>query len=250
MARAPGSDKRPRRTFVRSPQAVPWEKAAPVGCCHGSAKRRSCPRRPRARVCLRKGCGRKYLPRRWNQHYCQDPDCLREVRRWQAAKRQARRRQDEKVKAQHAETQRQRRKAQRQGAAAEPPPTPQPSQSPQPHRVAPARGHAARIFFPRVCATGQDASSRFAVRMVSGPAFAALTVVRRCAGFVIANVSGMCEALSEANRRASASMTPPANAAANPNTTALPRCQRPRRTRERWPLPRRSTLDCRAFRTP
>ena len=60
-------------------------------------------------VCLRKGCGRKYQPRRWNQRYCQDPECLRLVRRWQAARRQAERRQDEAAKAQHAEAERVRR---------------------------------------------------------------------------------------------------------------------------------------------
>ena len=43
---------------------------------------------------MRKGCGREYQPRRWNQRYCQDPECQREIRRWQAARRQARRRQD------------------------------------------------------------------------------------------------------------------------------------------------------------
>ena len=53
-------------------------------------------------MCLRKGCGRKYQPRRWNQRYCQDPECLRQLRRWQAAQRQARRRQDDAIKAEHA----------------------------------------------------------------------------------------------------------------------------------------------------
>ena len=54
-------------------------------------------------LCLRKGCGRKYQPRRWNQRYCQDPECLREVRRWQAARRQAKRRQDAASRARHAQ---------------------------------------------------------------------------------------------------------------------------------------------------
>ena len=60
-------------------------------------------------MCLRKGCGRRYQPRRWNQHYCQDPECLRQLRRWQAAQRQARRRQDDAVKAEHAAAERKRR---------------------------------------------------------------------------------------------------------------------------------------------
>jgi hypothetical protein len=105
-----------------------------VGCRHHKPNGR---RRPRARLCLRKGCGRKYTPRRWNQRYCQDAECLRLVRRWQTAKRQAERRQDEAVKAKHAEAQ----KARRQRASS----SPQPPKDPD---VAAARGHAAKIFSP------------------------------------------------------------------------------------------------------
>ena len=97
-------------------------------------------RRPRPRLCLRKGCGRKYQPRRWNQRYCQDPECLRLVRRWQAARRQARRRQDDAAKTQHAQAQR----ARRQRAISSP-------QAPQKPEVAAARGHAAKIFLPPCC---------------------------------------------------------------------------------------------------
>ena len=110
-----------------------------MGCHHDSPKcrHRTSPRRPRARICVRKGCGCKYQPRRWNQRYCQDPECQRQVRRWQAARRQARRRHDAAVKAQHAEAQR----ARRQHA----PSTPQAPQKPE---VTPARGHAAEILLP------------------------------------------------------------------------------------------------------
>ena len=110
-----------------------------MGCRHGNPKtrRRTRPRRPRTRVCLRKGCGGTYQPRRWNQRYCHDPQCQRLVRRWQAARRQARRRQDAAAKAQHAEAQRARR--QRIGCA---------PQAPQNATVAPARGHAAKIILP------------------------------------------------------------------------------------------------------
>jgi hypothetical protein len=94
-------------------------------------------RRPRTRVCLRKGCGRIYQPQRANQRYCQDPECLRLVRRWQAAKRQAKRRQEDEVKAQHAEAER----ARRRRATASP-------QAPKPPEVGAARGHAAKIFSP------------------------------------------------------------------------------------------------------
>jgi len=84
---------------------------------------------------MRKGCGRKYQPRRWNQRYCQEPECQREVRRWQAARRQARRRQDVVVKTRHAQAEKQRR--QRAKVA------PKTVENPD---VAPARGHAAENF--------------------------------------------------------------------------------------------------------
>ncbi len=61
------------------------------------------------RLCLRKDCGTRFQPIRWNQRYCQRPDCLREVRRWQAAKRQRRRRQSPQQRQQHAQAERQRR---------------------------------------------------------------------------------------------------------------------------------------------
>jgi hypothetical protein len=127
-------DKRPRRTLARSPRAVPWERA-PVGHRHDKPNCRC--RRPRTRVCLRKGCGRKYQPRRWNQRYCQDPECLRLVRRWQASKRQAKRRQDEAAKSQHAEAEHVRRQR-----------IPSSPQAPKPPEIGAARGHAARIFLP------------------------------------------------------------------------------------------------------
>ena len=54
------------------------------------------------RTCLRKGCGRIFDARSGNQRYCQDPECLRLVRRWQAAKRQRMRRQRPKVREERA----------------------------------------------------------------------------------------------------------------------------------------------------
>jgi len=67
----------------------------------------------RRRLCLRKGCGRIFQPRRWNQRYCQDPACLRLVRRWQAAKRQRQRRQNAEHRQGHCEAERRRRKERR-----------------------------------------------------------------------------------------------------------------------------------------
>lgn len=66
------------------------------------------------RICLRKGCGRSYQPRHWKQRYCQDLECLKEVRRWQALKRQQRRRERPEVRRQRAAAERERRARQRE----------------------------------------------------------------------------------------------------------------------------------------
>lgn len=71
------------------------------------------------RICLRKGCGRGFQPRQWNQRYCQDPECLGEVRRWQAAKRQRQRRATPEGRQRHAEEECRRR--QRDSSQADPP---------------------------------------------------------------------------------------------------------------------------------
>jgi hypothetical protein len=85
----------------------------------------------RPRVCLRKDCARVYQPRRWNQRYCQEPECLKEVRRWQNAQRQEQRRRRPEVREQHATAERQRRARRRQARASamlgEPSPTGAPS---------------------------------------------------------------------------------------------------------------------------
>ena len=66
------------------------------------------------RLCLRKNCGNRFRPVRWNQRYCQQAHCLREVRRWQAAKRQRRCRQSPQQRQQHAQAERQRRNRKKQ----------------------------------------------------------------------------------------------------------------------------------------
>jgi len=133
------------------PRAFPLGVAPPVGTCQSTGKdRRSARgRRPRRRTCLRKGCGRKYLPRRWNQRYCQDPECLREVRRWQAARRQAKRRRDIRVKAQHTQAEKERRERAKVA--------PKAIENPE---IAPARGHAAKKISLSPYATGQAATNR------------------------------------------------------------------------------------------
>ena len=72
------------------------------------------------RICLRKGCGRRYRARQWNQRYCQDPECLRLVRRWQATKRQRQCRAAPEASQRHAQAERARREQGR--ARSRPPP--------------------------------------------------------------------------------------------------------------------------------
>lgn len=81
--------------------------------------------RLQSRICLRKGCGRIFQPQCWNQRYCQDPGCLKLVRRWQAAKRQRQRRSRPEVRQERAAAVRQRRARHREqcgdeGAARDP----------------------------------------------------------------------------------------------------------------------------------
>jgi hypothetical protein len=66
------------------------------------------------RICHRKGCGRVFSPQSWNQRYCQDPECLRLLHRWQAAKRQRRRRSQPQHRQAHAAAERQRRTQRRE----------------------------------------------------------------------------------------------------------------------------------------
>ena len=214
-------DKRPRRTFARSPRAVPWENALPWAIVMISQTAVADDRGPR--VCLRKGCGRKYQPRRWNQRYCQDPECLRLVRRWQAAKRQAKRRQDEAAKAQHAEAERVRRQRV--------PSSPQPPQAASELRRRVVTQQ--KFFRPLPCATGRGAMSRLRSRAAARHATAAPPAVRPFAGSWIANASGSSVALSEAAGHASRSTRPPGRGVADSNPTPSARQPHRRRLRDR-----------------
>ena len=75
-------------------------------------------RRFPSRACLRKGCGQVFQPRRWNQRYCRSPHCLREVLRWQAAKRQRLFRQSAENRKRHAQAEARRRREKKEAAAA------------------------------------------------------------------------------------------------------------------------------------
>jgi hypothetical protein len=81
---------------------------------NSSTSRRSVRRsRLRPRICLRKDCNRKFQPRRRNQLYCQDPQCQRKLRRWQAARRQRNRRATAEGRGKHAQAERERRQRRR-----------------------------------------------------------------------------------------------------------------------------------------
>lgn len=83
------------------------------------------------RICLRKGCGNRFCPQRWNQRFCQDPQCKREVQRWQAAKRQRRSRESSEGRERHRQRERQRRERQREQPPPQPPPSDPTSSSPE-----------------------------------------------------------------------------------------------------------------------
>ena len=61
------------------------------------------------RICLCKDCGRRFQARSYNQRYCQEPECLNKVRRWQGTKRQRAWRAGAERRQRHAEVERQRR---------------------------------------------------------------------------------------------------------------------------------------------
>ena len=97
------------------------------------------------RPCLAKGCERSYQARLWNQRYCQHPDCLRAVRRWQATKRQRERRAEPEERQKHAEAERERRKH-----APKPPPA---GESPSADAAPPdgAWSRSKKLFPHRLC---------------------------------------------------------------------------------------------------
>ncbi len=85
-------------------------------CAARAAQERRARKLP-VRCCLRKGCRHRFRPKRNNQRYCQDPNCLRLVRRWQAAKRQQRRRAQEEHRRARATSERKRRQQRKADAA-------------------------------------------------------------------------------------------------------------------------------------
>ena len=138
------------------------------------------------RSCLRKGCGRRFQARRYNQRYCQDPECLREVRRWQG--RNGNGSADPNLRDASGTL---RRNASGENSGRRQPPSHRktslpPGTAPAENR---ARGHAAdgiRRFFATVPAV----MSRRGILLASRRRIVATTAVRPCIRLATANVSG------------------------------------------------------------
>ena len=136
--------------MTHSPRAFPLGASTSRGHPQGKRKhnRSARARQPRPRNCLRKECNRKYKPRCRIQRYCQEPECLRQVRRWQAARRQAKRRKDAHVRSQRAEAEKVRRQQTKVVA-----------QAVENTEVTPAHGHVDELFFRFRSAIGQAATN-------------------------------------------------------------------------------------------
>ena len=92
------------------------------------------------RRCLRKGCNKVFQPRRWNQRYCQEQQCMQQLRRWQAAKRQQRHRAKLENRQRHQQAERRRRRQQRAQRSARSPGTVSSGGKPPPPTIRGATG--------------------------------------------------------------------------------------------------------------
>ena len=131
------------------------------------------------RTCLRKGCGRRYRARHWRQRYCREPDCLRELRRWQAAKRQRKRRATVEGREKHAQAERERRRRKKIEA------TPSCTSARDG-----ARGHAIKKFLPGRFAIGPAVSNLLELPFEPPHTTAAMSAARLCVVYKTANASG------------------------------------------------------------
>ena len=130
------------------------------------------------RSCLRKGCGRRYQPSHWRQRYCRKPDCLRELRRWQAAKRQRKRRATATGREKHAQAERERRRRKKNQAI-----------GPSGSARGGARGHAIKKFLSGRFAIGPAVSSPLELRFELLHITAGMRAAKPCVVCEIANAS-------------------------------------------------------------
>jgi len=177
-----------RGGFGDPPRAASREQAPPVGPFEHTSQRRVSTRgrRPRWRPCLRKGCPNRFQAQHWNQRYCREPDCRRELRRWQAAKRQRKRRATSEGRTKHAQAERQRRQRKKRLASSLRKAPARPRNSARGH----ANGPGGKKFLPGRSAIGPVAMSLVRRLRVSRHPTAATSAPPPCDACTIANASG------------------------------------------------------------
>jgi hypothetical protein len=175
-----GMGKCPRRSSD-PPRAAPKGATPPMGRIEHTTKPGGSTRGRRLgwRTCLRKGCGRRYQASHWRQRYCRKPDCLRQLRRWQATRRQRKRRATARGREKHAQAERERRRRKKsQGISS------------SPSVRGDARGHAIKKFLPGRFAIGPAVSNPLDLRFELPQATAATSAAKPCVVCEIANASG------------------------------------------------------------
>jgi hypothetical protein len=168
----------PRRSSD-PPRAAPRGATPPMGHVEHTTVAGASARGKRLgwRTCLRKGCGRRYQAGHWRQRYCREPDCLRQLRRWQAAKRQRKRRATAEGRQNHARAERERRRRKETHPS-----------SPSVRDT--ARGHAIKKFLPGQFAIGPAVLKPLALRFDLPRTIAATSAVKPCVVCETANASG------------------------------------------------------------
>lgn len=139
------------------------------------------------RPCLRKGCQNRYQARQYNQRYCQDPECLRELLRWQGAKRQRKRRASPEGRQTHARAERERRERKKSQASSS---NKNSSSSPLCERArGHAGGHAGKKFQDR-SVIGPGVMSLREILLAPPPTTATMSAARPCGAYTTVNASG------------------------------------------------------------
>jgi len=232
-----GFDKRPRRTFARSPRAVPWEKTLPWAIVMISQTavaddhERASASAKAVDACTNRGVGTSGTAKIPNAYGSCGVGRQRSGRpngaRTRPPNPSTPRLNERAVSATHL-----RHKS-------------------QSRRMLGRRVVTQQIFFRQLpCAIGRGAMSRLRSRAVTRRVTAAARVARPFAGWWIANVSGNSVALSEAGRHANASTRQPARGVRESNTTEPGQRHHSHRPSDPTHRPRRSADDSLAQQAP
>lgn len=138
------------------------------------------------RFCLRKGCDRQYVPAASNQRYCQDSNCLQEVHRWLALKRQQRRRERPAVRAAEAAVAKARRERRKQEKVA---PDTKAYRLFRRNRLPPSARRCAEEKIPVKFVTVWAVTNRREHTATAVPPTAVTNVAIQCVAFEIENAS-------------------------------------------------------------